>query len=398
MAEGRRQTRPRFRFGHLPSAVCLLILTGCATAPRIQLPDDPTLWFVLVEDDNGRVLASVNAGERMVPASNRKLFASATIANCLGLDTRLHTEIWRDGDDLVIVGDGDPSLGSWRYERTEDFNHVADLLVQRGVTRVRDVIADVSRFDRVTIPGSWKYGNLGSDYSAPVDAITWGESEIPTDRAVPDPGLHAANAMRDALFSRGIVISGTTRVVTVGTHITEKIADLPSPFVAQLLATVLKNSHNLYAEMLFKRSSNGTYDESFALERAFATAEAGVAANDFNFADGSGLSPDDLVTPRAIVKMLRWMNDPARRGFWWSTLAQPANEGTLRRRLVTLDHRLRGKTGTINGVNALSGIIAMPDGRYRYFSIAVNHNVGEDAVKIIDSLVEQIAGTALQKK
>ena len=48
----------------------------------------------------------------------------------------------------------------------------ADLLVRRGVTRVRDVVADVSAFDRVTIPGSWKVGNLGSDYSAPVDAIT----------------------------------------------------------------------------------------------------------------------------------------------------------------------------------------------------------------------------------
>jgi len=333
----------------------------------------------------------MNADKRMMPASNRKLFASATIANCLGLDTQLHTEIRRDGDDLVIVGDGDPSLGSWRYERTEDFNHVAEALVQRGITRVRDVIADVSHFDRVTIPGSWKNGNLGSDYAAPVDAITWGESEIPTDRAVPDPGLHAANAMRDALLSRGIAVTGTTRVNTERRAWGEKVADLPSPFIAQLLTTVLKNSHNLYAEMLLKRASDGTYATSFARERAFLTSEARVRTEDFNFVDGSGLAPDDLVTPRAIVAMLRWMNDPVRRGLWWSLLAQPANDGTLRRRLLTLEHRLRGKTGTINGVNALSGIIAMPNGRYRYFSIAVNHNVGEEPLKTIDSLVEQIA-------
>jgi len=338
------------------------------------------------------VLASINADKRMIPASNRKLFASATIASCLGLDTQLHTEIRRDGDDLVIVGDGDPSLGSWRYERTEDFNHVADLLVQRGVTRVRDVIADVSHFDRVTIPGSWKYGNLGSDYAAPVDAITWGESEIANDRAVPDPGLHAANALRDALISRGITVSGIARENTERRMWGEKIADLPSPFVAQLLTTVLKNSHNLYAEMLLKRASDGTYDTSLARERAFATREASVNTGDFNFVDGSGLSPDDLVTPRAIVKMLRWMNDPMRRGLWWSLLAQPGNEGTLHKRLVTLADRMRAKTGTINGVNALSGIIAMPDGHYRYFSMAANHNLdGDEAVKIMDAVVEQIA-------
>jgi D-alanyl-D-alanine carboxypeptidase/D-alanyl-D-alanine-endopeptidase (penicillin-binding protein 4) len=362
------------------------------------VPDTPSLWFLLVEDDRGRVLASHNADQRMIPASNRKLFASATIANCLGLDTQLHTEIRRDGDDLVIVGDGDPSLGSWRYERSEDFNRVAELLLQRGITRVRDVIADVSHFDRFTIPGSWKYGNLGNDYAAPVDAIAWGENEVPTDRSVPDPGLHAANALRDALVTRGITVSGTARVNAERRAWGEKLVDLPSPFVGQLLTTVLKNSHNLYAEMLLKRSSDGTYDSALIRERSFATREAHVRAGDFNFVDGSGLSPDDLVTPRAIVTMLRWMNDPSRRGLWWSLLAQPANEGTLHHRLVTLEQRMRGKTGTINGVNALSGIIAMPDGSYRYFSIAVNHNVGEEPVAVIDSLVEQIAGTSPRKK
>ena len=371
----------------------LLLLTSCATAPQISLPNDGALWFLLVQDDHGRVLYEHNSHLRMVPASNRKVFAAATIANCLGLDTRLHTEIWRDGEDLVIVGDGDPSLGSWRYERTEDFNQVADLLAARGVTRVRDVIADVSRFDRLTIPGGWKVNYLGNDYGAPVDAITWGESEIADDRAVDNPALHAANAMRDALFSRGIVTTGTTRMHTEKRAWGEKIADIPSPFVAQLLGTVLKNSHNLYTEMLFKRASNGTYEASFALERAFATAEARVPGSEFRFVDGSGLAPDDLVTPHAMITMLRWMNHPSRRGYWWATLAQPANDGTLRRRLVTLEHRLRGKTGTINGVAALSGIILMPDGRYRYFSMAVNHHTvsGDEVVKVIDGVVERIA-------
>src|SRR5688572_32496205 len=53
----------------------------------------------------------------------------------------------------------------------------------------------------------------------------------------------------------------STRVQTERRTWSEKIADIPSPFVAQLLATVLKNSHNLYTEMLFKRASNGTYED-----------------------------------------------------------------------------------------------------------------------------------------
>ena len=157
--------------------------------------------------------------------------------------------------------------------------------------------------------------------------------------------------------------------------------------------TVLKNSHNLYAEMLLKRTTDGTYDGAFATERAFLTSVPKIDGESFRFVDGSGLAPDDLVTPQATIRILRWMNDPSRRAFWWATLAQPNNDGTLRRRLASLEHRLRGKTGTINGVAALSGILLMPDGRFRYFAVVVNHHGGDGdgAVKIIDEVVARIA-------
>ena len=380
-----------------------LLLTSCATTttppplsfdPLIGTPPfDRAFWAIHVEEDDGRVLYSLNADKLVMPASNRKLFASATIASCLGPDAQLHTEIFRDGEDLVIRGDGDPSLGSWRYERDGDFDRLAGLLRARGITSVGDLIVDVSLFDRVTIPGGWKNGNLGSDYAAPVDAIAWGENELPVDRATPDPALHAGNTLRDALLRQGISVSGV-RVNTEPRAWGEKVADLPSPFVGQLLETVLKNSHNLYAEMLLKRSAAGTYDSAFARERVFLTTEVRLDGSAFRFVDGSGLAPDDLMTARAAMGVLRWMNDPSRRGLWWPTLATPNQDGTLRRRVVALEHRLRGKTGTINGVAALSGIIAMPNGRYRYFSIVVNHHTGEgsDAVKIIDGIVERIAG------
>lgn len=385
----------------------LLLLTGCATAPSQsswswldarthQSPFDHALWSIVVEDDDGRVLFERNADLMMITASNRKLFNSATVVDCLGTTTRLHTEVWRDADDLILRGDGDPSLGSWRYERQNDFDELAQRLRLNGVTHVRDVIADVSLFDRTTIPGGWKYGNIGSDYSAPVDALAWGENEIPNNRAVDDAALHAAMQFREALILRGVDVVGEARVNVEQHTWQEKLIDLPSPFVGELLRTVLKNSQNLYAEMLYKRTGGGSYENAFATERLFLTTTPKLEDNTFRFVDGSGLAPDDLMTSRSAVKLLRWMNEPSRRAFWWSTLAQPNNEGTLRRRIVTLEDRMRGKTGTINGVNALSGIIAMPDGRYRYFSIVVNHHTGDSAkaLEIIDAMVMQISGAA----
>lgn len=376
----------------------ILLLASCTTTTNFPIdrqPFDRALWSILIEEESGDTLYALNADKLMIPASNRKLYAAATIATCLGATTQLNTDVYRDGEDLIVKGDGDPSLGSWRYSREDDFDRLAETLRAKGVTNIRDLVIDVSAFDRVLLPGGWKLGNIGSDYSAPVDAITWGENEIANDRAVESPALHAGNVLRESLYLRGISVANV-RVNTEPRAWNEKIASIPSPFVAQLLQTVLKNSQNLYTEMLLKRASNGTYDASFALERALLATEVRVPRDSFRFVDGSGLAPDNLVTARASIALLRWMNHPSRRAFWWPILAQPNNDGTLRRRLVTLEERLRGKTGTINGVAALSGIIAMPDGRSRYFSIMVNHHVGDggEAVKIIDSIVQWAAGSS----
>jgi serine-type D-Ala-D-Ala carboxypeptidase/endopeptidase (penicillin-binding protein 4) len=390
----------RTLFASLRLCVFVTCLVGCASTTT-QLPELDTppfhraFWAVHVEEDDGTVLYSQNADKLMIPASNRKLSTAATVANCLGFDTRLATTIWRDGDDLVIAGDGDPSLGSWRYERDDDFRHAAAALRTHGLTRVRDIVIDVSAFDRVTIPPGWKVGYLGDPYAAPVDAIAWNENGA-AGKSIPDPAGRAGEVMRDSLLFAGIEVTGAVRINTERRTWGEKLLEIPSPFVAQLLTTVLKNSHNLYAEMLLKRVGGGTYATAFAVDRAFLTSEVKLDGDSFRFSDGSGLAADNLTTAKATIRVLRWMNEPARRGMWWALLSQPANEGTLRRRLVALDQRVRGKTGTLSGVNALSGIIAMPDGRYRYFSVMVNHHAGDgdEAQKVIDRVVERFAGTA----
>lgn len=352
------------------------------------------IWGIYVEDETGRVIYDRNGQTLMIPASNRKLFTAAAVVSCRGFDARLSTEIWRDGDDLIVRGGGDPSLGSWRFGREDDFVNLADELHARGIRRVRDVIADVSLFDRATIPGAWKHGNLGADYAAPVDALSWGENEIPTDRAVAEPAQYTAETLRAALIARGITVSGTARVNTQARSWRERLTELPSPFLSHLLMPVLKNSHNLYAEMLLKNvaaARPATYDSALDVERQFLTTEAHIADDEFRFVDGSGLAPDDLVTPAATVRMLRWMNEPARRGLWWTILATPNQEGTLRRRLIPLEHRLRGKTGTVASVNALSGIIRGERGGYRYFAVVVNHHLADDAVAALDAITSEIA-------
>jgi D-alanyl-D-alanine carboxypeptidase/D-alanyl-D-alanine-endopeptidase (penicillin-binding protein 4) len=430
-----------------------LLLSACAstmTSAIDRAADVPELrnaiWGIDVQDENGRVLYQRNAHTLLMPASNRKLFAASTAINCYGLDHRFATELWLDGNNVVIRGTGDPSLGGrWAFDRDAVFVTFVDALRGRGMQYVDDVIADPTLFDRNTIPGSWKVGNLGSDYAAPVDALAYNENVVgvviehceqpvvttdpsfvpataqvacgtgdlnirsdlinaltiegvmttarATDLvAISDPALYAAQAFRDALRNAKIDVRGTARVNVTPRAWQERVAIIESPPLFSLLSVMLKVSQNLYAEMLFK-STAGTYRGAQNLEREFLTREVGIDGREFRFVDGCGLSPDDLVAPAAIVSLLRWMNAPPRRGIFWSILATPGEEGTLRRRLVPLAARLRGKTGTIAGVNSLSGILAGTRGGYRYFSIVLNHHIADSpvATRAIDAIVNAIA-------
>jgi len=215
--------------------------------------------------------------------------------------------------------------------------------------------------------------------------------------AVSEPGLYAGQALEELLERQGIAIDGAVRLNTEPRAWKERLAVIQSPPLFFLLTTVLKNSQNLYAEMLFRAGAIGpapiSYADARLDEKAFLTTEAGLEEGQFYSADGSGLSPENMVTPEAMVDVFRYLYAPARRDVFFSLLATPGESGTLRRRLPGLEDRMRGKTGTINGVAALSGYVLMPDDSVRFFSVLVNHHLSTSSVveAAIDRIVQRLA-------
>lgn len=176
------------------------------------------------------------------------------------------------------------------------------------------------------------------------------------------------------------------------------VARVESPPIGALLGSVLADSSNLYAEMLFKRVSRWTglssWSGSLAMEREFLTKRVGLDASSFRFDDGGGLSPENLVSARSTVELLRYARStPGGRELWEGSLARPGEEGTLRKRLLPLRGRLFAKTGTIDGVAGLAGWVYRGDGTPVYFSIFVNNHAGlsREVTKAIDRIVMAIA-------
>jgi D-alanyl-D-alanine carboxypeptidase/D-alanyl-D-alanine-endopeptidase (penicillin-binding protein 4) len=120
-----------------------------------------------------------------------------------------------------------------------------------------------------------------------------------------------------------------------------------------------------------------------------------VDDSDFFLYDGSGMSPDDRIAPRAFTQLLVYSQRQPWGAAWRETLPVAGVDGTLAARFKNspLKGRLWAKTGTHIEVNTLSGYLTVASGKTLAFSILVNgHRPGSEAeVKAIDRIAEAIA-------
>lgn len=221
--------------------------------------------------------------------------------------------------------------------------------------------------------------------------------------ALPDPEAFAGRALVAALARKSIRVDGQVRVLRDSADVAaladaHTIFTWQSPPLIEIAAGILKPSQNWMAEQVLKtlgrvKGKGGSWREGLAVERRYLIDVAGIDSLAFSLSDGSGLSAQNLVSPRAFVMLL----EHARRSAWGpqyrSALPAPGMAGsTLSRRLAGLESRLAAKTGSIAHVNSLSGYLRTDDGRDLTFSIITNAT-GRPASEVragMDALVRAI--------
>ena len=113
-----------------------------------------------------------------------------------------------------------------------------------------------------------------------------------------------------------------------------------------------------------------------------------------------------MVTPRAIVQILRYAASQPWAELYRSSLPVAGEDGTLAGRMknTPADGRVFAKTGTIGHVNALSGYATTLSGAHLIFSIVGNNNnlkaQAADAVldAIANAMVEELEPAAEKKR
>jgi serine-type D-Ala-D-Ala carboxypeptidase/endopeptidase (penicillin-binding protein 4) len=258
------------------------------------------------------------------------------------------------------------------------------------------------------------------------------------DVAIHDPAEYAAVALKGMLEARGIVVTGKARALhrissdaagfvaqmkdvgreqdflksgvmpatclqspssMPGTE--EKIlASHHSPALVEDVTVTNKVSQNLHAELLLHglgrkvACNTGSTVDGARLVRAFLE-DAGVDKDDFIFFDGSGLSGHDLVTPRAIARLLQFASTQPWFADWKKSLPVGGEDGSLESRFgkAPLKDHVFAKTGTLGEARALSGYLECASGKTVIFSIMVGNHLPQTTGdrEAMDKIVAAIA-------
>lgn len=218
--------------------------------------------------------------------------------------------------------------------------------------------------------------------------------------AVPDPALYAASAFARVLESRGIRVGGAAASSQAPLPAERRVLTAhESEPMGEIVRVVNKESQNLHAEMLLRLVGLRSGGEGSVEKGREAITEflerVGVAVDDWQLSDGSGLARTDLVTPHGLVSLLAAMDRHPEAAAFRDSLPIAGKDGTLENRMrgSAAEGRVFAKTGTLDLANALAGYADTERGDRLAFAVIVNNHAGraKQAVAAIDAIAIALA-------
>ncbi|HEY7874146.1 MAG TPA: D-alanyl-D-alanine carboxypeptidase [Actinomycetota bacterium] len=314
----------------------------------------------------GKAIYEHASKARRVPASNEKLLLSMGLYATLTPEYRIPTSVYgpAPADGVIrgkvwLSGRGDPTItAGGRFGRSLPFRatgltNLARQLKNAGVRKIKGrVMGDTGFFGRDWYAPGWKSSFPAEEVPLP-SALTF-EGNTHKGAHITNPEWRAARALTQKLKARGIKVAKGARAANmpVGQAALATTFSRPLHVLVQFMN---RKSSNFFAEVfgkllgVMRNGAPGTIAKGAdAIENWWAS-KWGVA---LSANDGSGLSYDNRVSPRGITRLLDVADDHA----WGAQLRKDlptGGQGTLEDRLHGIP--VRAKTGTLDGVSALSG-------------------------------------------
>jgi len=225
-------------------------------------------------------------------------------------------------------------------------------------------------------------------------------SRVPLGFAPPHPTQYVADRFRAALERAGVEVGGVARRAGASETF-DRIAwsrSFRSAALGEALGHMLKVSDNQVAETLLRTlgTLGGDGSAEAGLEVVSSTlAGWGIDPDAYSFADGSGMSRYNTISPAALARLLRRTSQLPGFRLYRDGLPVASVDGTLSRRFrsTAASRVVRAKTGSLSGVRALAGYVEDGDGETLVFALMLNSYGAPDRVAtgLEDLLIEQLA-------
>lgn len=324
--------------------------------------------------DYNHTLYELDPGEEMIPASITKAIIAAASYSKLGANYNIPTIVYTDDSDikdgiingnLYLKGFGDPDLNSG------DIQKLADDIIKKGIKEITgNIVADESYFDNnyKSLSGVYK-GDTGPSYWPYVTALCLDKG---------GSAISAANLLSSLLSYAGVTAPGAV-IGGITPSGAKEVAQI-SHAIYDVIAYMLKESDNHSAITMFKllgakfHSTPASLEDGQAVIIDFLT-ELGVDRYSYEILEGSGLTRYNKVNAELYMKVLKHMyDDRFTFDYYMNSLSVAGKDGTLKNRMIgtEAEGNVYGKTGTINGVSALTGYVIDKDSEILMFYIVMN--------------------------
>lgn len=389
---------------------------SAALAQVTKNPKLATLTGTVIDPRTGATMWNKTPTTPLAPGSTQKLLTAAAALLTIDPTTTYQTKVVQGArpDTAVLVGGGDPTINSLPVGKDSVYwnsAHLSDLVDQvrkASGGKIKSVTIDQSRYSGPTTAPGWDKRDIkGGDWSPIVPAMLDGGRQDPT-KAEGSP--RSSNAGGDLLgkLAAGIgATPGGAGKAPAGGKVLGQISSAP---VSDLVANMLTESDNVLTETMGREVAiaNGgqpTFEGAtksvlkVLRDKGFDTAGASMS-------DLSGLSTNDKVPASLIQSVLRTAaapddSDPrtAKLAPILDGLPVAGGTGTLaaggryqKGPSAPGKGFVRAKTGTLNNVNALAGLVQDVDGRVLTFVFMSNGSSADQARPALDAIAAKLRG------
>lgn len=318
--------------------------------------------MIVYDLDADSVIFAHNERQTMRPASTMKIITAITAIDKLGGSYQFKTDMKYTGKienhtlsgAVYCIGGFDPRFNN------DDLGAFVSSLKEMGVDTIRGTLfADTSMKDANRLGEGWCW----DDKNPVLSPLLISRKDEFMDRFV------------RRLRQDSIVVSACTYTGTVPYEAYNVCSRFHT--LDQILMRMLKESDNLYAESMFYHTAASTGNRPASAQHARSVInqlvrKLGLDPARYRFADGSGLSLYNYVTPELEVMMLRY----AYRNnniyvHLYPALPIAGVDGTLKKRMRNsfTSGNVHAKTGTVTSISSLAGYCTASNGHHLAFSI-----------------------------